>query len=60
MLSLAEDRNIANYFQRDILECQTHGWFEHVLSLGAGHVVRTGSVEEDSDSTCCYSLIPTG
>lgn len=60
MLSLAEDRNITNQFQREILECQTLEGFKHILSLGVGHVVRTGSVEEDSNSTCCYSLGPTG
>lgn len=60
MLSLAEDSNITNQFQREILECQTLEGFEHILALGVGHVVRTGSVEEDSNSTCCYSLGPTG
>lgn len=59
MLSLAEDRNITNHFQREILECQIHEGFEHILSLGVGHVVRTGSVEEDSNHTCCFSLGPT-
>lgn len=46
MLSLAEDRNITNHFQREILECWTLEWFEHILSLGVGHVVRTGSGEK--------------
>lgn len=60
MLSLVEDRNIANHFQRETLECQTHEWFEHVLSLGAGHVVRIGCGEEDSDSPSCNPLILIG
>lgn len=39
ILSLC-DRNTANHILREILEFQTLEWFEHVLSLGAGHWLK--------------------
>lgn len=56
---MVQNWNKAKCFQREILDWKTLEWCEHDLPLEAGHVFRTGSVEEDSNSTCCYSLIPT-
>lgn len=57
---MAEDRNTAKLFQREMLEWQVCEWCEHILPSGAGHVVRTEGVEEHSNSTSGYSLISTG